>query len=80
MNFNKNLLTDGMLKSMSIYKDDKDDKDYNEFNIKLNSVNINNININLQLNIMDYTKKTQKEIKELCKNQKIKGYTNKNKE
>ena len=29
---------------------------------------------------MDYTKKTQKELKELCKERKIKGYNNKNKD
>ena len=29
---------------------------------------------------MDYTKKTQKELKKLCKDQQIKGYSNKNKE
>ena len=28
---------------------------------------------------MDYTKKTQKELKEICKEQKIKGYSNKTK-
>ena len=74
MNCNKNLLTDGMPKSTS------NDKDDNEFNIKLNSVNINNININSQLNIMDYTKQSLKELKELCKERKITGYSNKNKD
>jgi DNA (cytosine-5)-methyltransferase 1 len=41
---------------------------------------LNNIRTKSQINIMDYTKKTQKELKELCKEQKIKGYSNKNKE
>lgn len=74
MNCNKKLLADGMPKSSS------NDKDDNEFNIKLNSVNINNININSQLNIMDYTKQSLKELKELCKERKITGYSNKNKD
>lgn len=74
MNCNKKLLADGIPKSTS------NDKDDNEFNIKLNSVNINNININSQLNIMDYTKQSLKELKELCKERKITGYSNKNKD
>lgn len=74
MNFNKNSLTDGMPKSTSFDKDD------NEFNKKLNSVNINHININSQLNIMDYAKQSLKELKELCKERKITGYSNKNKD
>ena len=66
MNCNKNSFADGT--SLTI----------NELNIKLN---LNNINIKSEQNTMDkYTKKTQKELKELCKEQKIKGYSNKNKE
>lgn len=49
----------------------------NEFNIKLK---LNNIRNKSQIDIMDYTKKTQKELKELCKEQKIKSYSNKNKD
>jgi len=69
MNCNKNSLADGMPKTMSLT--------INELNIKLN---LNNIRTKSQIDIMDYTKKTQKELKELCKEQKIKGYSNKNKE
>jgi len=69
MNCNKNSLTDGIPKSTSL--------NINEFNIKLK---LNNIRTKSQIDIMDYTKKTQKELKELCKEQKIKGYSNKNKD
>jgi len=69
MNCNKNSLTDEIPKSTSL--------NINEFNIKLK---LNNIRTKSQIDIMDYTKKTQKELKELCKEQKIKGYSNKNKE
>ena len=69
MNCNKNSLTDGIPKSTSL--------NINEFNIKLK---LNNIRTKSQIDIMDYTKKTQKELKELCKEQKIKSYSNKNKD
>ena len=49
----------------------------NKFNIKLK---LNNIRTKSHIDIMDYTKKTQKELKELCKEQKITGYSNKNKD
>jgi hypothetical protein len=70
MNRNTNSLTDGMPKSTS--------SNINEFNIKL-KLN-NNIRTKSQIDIMDYTKKTQKELKELCKERKITGYSNKNKD
>ena len=49
--------------------------------VKLNiKLKINNIRINLEQSIMDYTTKTQKELKAICKERKIKGYAGKKKE
>jgi DNA (cytosine-5)-methyltransferase 1 len=83
MNCNKNLSDEISNSTSTNYEDN------NEFNInlKLNNnkkiklkLKLNNIRTKPQINIMDYTKKTQKELKELCKERKKKGYSNKTKE
>ena len=61
MNFNKNLFADEIPKSTS--------SNTNEFNIKLKT--INNIRTKSHINIMDYTKKSQKELKVICKERSL---------
>lgn len=72
MNYNKNLLADGNPNSTSSNYEDN-----NDFNKKLKS---NDINTKSQTDIMDYTTKTPKELKAICKELKIKGSSNKNKD